>query len=247
MGARGDVWTDGLPADRRPAVPADARPAWVLLVPAEAGNVTLAERALAGERALLDEETLLGFVQRQRWFGAKSEDVAHATVLDTAVLRTESPLLVTALTEIRFHTGTHQTYQLLLGLRPQEEGWHDGVIAEAEGSVVYDALGDPELASELVLLRFLTERDFENIAALTGWYEYVGKPMDATLGVLQEYIPNGRDGWELALEELGTDPEAFLARLRRLGEVTGELHTVLGSDPADAEFCPEETSAEALA
>jgi hypothetical protein len=69
--------------------------------------MTLAQRVLAGERALVDEETLLAFVQRQRWFGAKAEDVAHATVLDTAVLRTESPLLVTALTEIRFHAGTH--------------------------------------------------------------------------------------------------------------------------------------------
>ena len=27
------------------------------------------------------------------------------------------------------------------------------------------------------------------------------------------------------------DPDAFLARLRRLGEVTGEMHTVLASDP----------------
>ena len=276
--------------------------------------MTLAQRVLAGERTLVDEETLLDFVQRQRWFGAKAEDVAHATVLDTAVLRSEWPLLVTALTEIRFHPGTHQTYQLLLGLRPQDQGWGEGVIAEAEGSIVYEALADPELARELVrllgdeearpggegtvefrvlngaaldglgpprlagveqsntsvvfgedqilkayrrleagvnpeleLLRFLTERGFENIAALTGWYSYSGKPMDATLGVVQEYVPNARDGWELALEELGSDPEGFLARLRRLGEVTGDLHTTLGSDPDDPDFCAEETSSEALA
>jgi trehalose synthase-fused probable maltokinase len=276
--------------------------------------VTLAERVLAGERALLDEETLLAYVQPQRWFGAKSEDVAHASVLDTAVLRSEPPLLVTALTEIRFHTGTHQTYQLLLGLRPADEGWDGDVIAEREGFVVYDGPADSELSRELVelmraeatreagggavefrsldgdtladpgeprlagveqsntsivfgreqilkvyrrleagvnpeleLLRFLTERSFPNIAQLTGWFSYTGPLMDATLGIMQEYVPDAKDGWELALEELGRDPEAFLVRLRRLGEVTGSMHMTFGSDSSDPEFAPEETSQEALA
>jgi maltokinase len=276
--------------------------------------VTLAERVLAGETALLDEETLLAYVQPQRWFGAKSEDVAHATVLDTAVLRGEAPLLVSALTEIRFHTGTHQTYQLLLGLRPAEDAWAGDAIDEREGFVVYDAPADSELSRELVelmrseatlaagegtvefrsldgdvlaglgeprlagveqsntsivfgregilkvyrrleagvnpeleVLRFLTEHGFDNVAQLYGWFSYGGPLMDATLGILQEYIPDARDGWELALEELGRDPEAFLARLRRLGEVTGSMHTTLGSDSSDPEFCPEETSQEALA
>ncbi len=91
---------------------------------------------------------------------------------------------------------------------------------------------------ELELLRFLTERDFPNIAQLGGWYAYVGKPMDATLGVLQEYVRNGVDGWELALDELEAAPEQFLSRLRRLGQVTGSMHTVLGSDPSDPNFAP---------
>jgi trehalose synthase-fused probable maltokinase len=55
------------------------------------------------------------------------------------------------------------------------------------------------------------------------------------------------DGWELALDELASDPERFLARLRRLGEVTGRMHTVLGAEPSDPTFCPEEPSSEALA
>ena len=100
---------------------------------------------------------------------------------------------------------------------------------------------------ELELLRFLTERGFENIARLLGWFAYAGPLMDTTLGILQEYIPDATDGWQLALEELDRDPEAFLARLRRLGEVTGAMHTTLGLDASDPEFCPEETSSEALA
>jgi trehalose synthase-fused probable maltokinase len=71
--------------------------------------------------------------------------------------------------------------------------------------------------------------------------------MDATLGVLQQYVPNGLDGWELALDELQSAPEQFLARLRRLGQVTGLMHTVLGSDSSDPNFAPEEPSVEALA
>ena len=61
----------------------------------------------------------------------------------------------------------------------------------------------------------------------------------ATLGILQEFVPDAIDGWELALDEIALEPERFLARLRRLGEVTGELHTALGSDTADPSFAPE--------
>jgi maltokinase len=100
---------------------------------------------------------------------------------------------------------------------------------------------------ELELLRFLTERNFPNIAQLAGWYAYLGAPMDATLGVLQVYVRNGVDGWELALDELVKAPEKFLSRLRGLGQVTGHMHTVLGSDSNDPNFAPEEPSVEALA
>ena len=96
------------------------------------------------------------------------------------------------------------------------------------------------------MLRFLTEHGFGNIAALGGWYAYAGGPTTATLGILQEYVVDGRDGWELALEEIGSAPDAFLARLRRLGEVTGEMHTVLASEQNDAAFCAETPSVESL-
>jgi maltokinase len=99
---------------------------------------------------------------------------------------------------------------------------------------------------ELELLRFLTERAYRGVPALAGWYEYTGRLMEATLGVMQEFLPDARDGWELALDELGSAPDSFLARVRALGEVTGELHTVLGSDAANPAFAPEEPSTESL-
>jgi maltokinase len=100
---------------------------------------------------------------------------------------------------------------------------------------------------ELEMLRFLTEHGFSNVAALGGWYAYSGGPLGATLGILQEFVLDGLDGWGLALDELCTAPERFGERLRRLGEVTGEMHTVLASDPNDPAFAPETPSVEALA
>jgi maltokinase len=99
---------------------------------------------------------------------------------------------------------------------------------------------------ELEMLRFLTEHGFENIPSLGGWYQYSGGPISATLGILQEFIHNATDGWELALDEIASAPEAFLVRLRRLGEVTGSMHTTLASDPTDPSFAPETPSVEAL-
>jgi trehalose synthase-fused probable maltokinase len=99
---------------------------------------------------------------------------------------------------------------------------------------------------ELELLRFLTERRFKNIAELTGWYAYVGPPMEATLGIMQRFVAGAEDGWERALDAIVAGDEAFLDTLRRLGEVTGRMHSALGSEPSDPSFCPEQTSTESL-
>ena len=102
---------------------------------------------------------------------------------------------------------------------------------------------EPGINPELEMLRFLSTRDFENIAALTGWYDYNGELMQATLGILQEFIGEARDGWQLALD----DPLGLLHRLPELGTATGRMHSVLASDPTDPAFSPEEPSDEALA
>jgi trehalose synthase-fused probable maltokinase len=269
----------------------------------------------AGDLGFLDEDALREWILRQRWFGSKAREVAQLHVLDALPLRTDQPLLVAAMVEARFHPGTHVVYQILLGLRPRDEGWDDGVVTEAEGWTVYDALADPVHAREVLhlmrgsrdvrsgeagaafrwaegfdtegaeaadvrpmgaeqsnssivfgdalvlkafrrlepginpeleLLRFLSARDFQHVAALAGWYQYSGPLMDATLGILQEFLTGGRDGWEFALDELASEPEDFLARIRELGGVTGEMHAALGSDPSDPDFAPEQPSSESL-
>jgi trehalose synthase-fused probable maltokinase len=100
---------------------------------------------------------------------------------------------------------------------------------------------------ELEMLRFLSARDFGNIAALEGWYEYSGELMDATLGVAQEFVPGARDGWDMVLDVLGEGGgEHLMGRLSELGRVTGRMHTVLGSDASDPDFAPEEPGMESL-
>src|SRR3954449_400496 len=267
----------------------------------------------------LDEGTFQEWIVAQRWFGSKAREVAHIDVAECIPLREEVPQLALALVEARFGEGTHETYQVPIGLRPAEEGWDERVIGEADGWTIYDALADPATGRELLhrmrsggvetveegtlrfrwaasagaypppptrtvdvrpvgaeqsnssivfgeslilkafrrvepglnpeleLLRFLSAHAFEHIAPLAGWYAYEGRLMDATLGILQEYLAGAHDGWELALGEVASNPEAFLDRLRALGDVTGRMHSTLGSDSTNPAFAPEEPSTEALA
>ncbi len=262
---------------------------------------------------LLDEDSLGSWVQRQRWYASKSRAVHGVEIVESATVRDE-PWLLIALAQTRFATGTHELYQLPLGLRPAGESSGLEVIATGGGWTVYDALADPGQALELVrkidqadeietsegrfsfhhveqavalsddarvrtigveqtnssvvfddrvvlkvfrklepginpeleMLRFLTRRQFPNIAPLQGWYEYGGQILSATLGVAQTFFADAIGGWELALEEIASEPEEFLDRLGSLGTVTARMHNVLASDPGDPAFSPEEPSQEAL-
>jgi maltokinase len=165
------------------------------------------------------------------------------------LLRTGKPQPTTGEGAIEFHAvegfaglGTELTSSRVI----ESEQSNSSVVFDEELILkVYRRL-EAGINPELEMLRFLTEHDFRNIAPLGGWYAYVGRPVEATLGILQEFLPGGVDGWELALDELLEAPDRFLGRLRRLGEVTGSMHTVLASDPGDPSFCPEEPSPESL-
>jgi maltokinase len=100
---------------------------------------------------------------------------------------------------------------------------------------------------ELELLRFLGERGFRQIPALLGWFSYEGRPAEATLGIVQEFIADGRDGWEWTLDGLAGDPDSLLNPLRGLGATIGAMHTALASDPTNQVFAAEERGNESLA
>ena len=257
----------------------------------------------------LPEDELREYVLAQRWYGSKSEEVASVRAVDAFPLQRggEKPLLAVAVVEVRFAAGTHDLYNVPLGLRRG-----DGGFASADGWSAFDALEDEEFVQglvdllreqatveheggtvqfctigdvgeggavramgseqsntsvvlderlvlklyrrleagvnpELELLRFLTEHGFPSIASLEGWAAHVGQPLDATLAILQHYVPVRRDGWTFALEDLAAGGNGFVPLVRQLGEVTGRMHTVLASEPSDSAFSPEEPSVEALA
>jgi predicted trehalose synthase len=269
----------------------------------------------AGDLSFIDADALNAWIVEQRWFASKTRQVDHISIAAAVPLRTETPLLSLCLVEARFPSGTHETYQVPLGLRPVEDGWVQRTILEASGWTVYDALADPAHGRELLhrmrangevqveqdefmfrwaesagaglggtvdvrpvgveqsnssvvfgeslilkafrrvepgvnpeleLLRFLSARGFPHIAPLAGWYEVEGRLIDATLGILQEFLAGARDGWELTLDELASDPIGLLDRLEALGGVVGELHSALGSDNSDPAFSPDQPSTEAL-
>src|SRR5919201_3183271 len=274
----------------------------------------LARSIAAGDLSFFDVEALSEWIQGQRWYASKSRHVTGVELVETVVLRDDPPLLFLALLQTRFATGTHELYQLALGVRPADEGWSEQVIATTDDWTIYDALADPvhgrellarvdaedaieteegrfsfQLADssmdlpedvpvrpvgveqsnsslvfgdklvmkvfrkleagtnpELEMLAFLTARRFPNIAPLYGASAYDGRSLAATLGIVQRFFPDSVGGWELALDEITTNPDAFLERLGALGVVTAQMHTLLASDASDPAFAPEEPSHEAL-
>ena len=70
-------------------------------------------------------------------------------ILDQAELRSELPALVDVLVEVRYGSGTHDVYQLVVGMR--EQGAPAGEeIASVDGFTSYEAFGDPVFARELI-------------------------------------------------------------------------------------------------
>ena len=66
--------------------------------------------------AALDEEKLAEWLLNRRWFGSKARDVASIHVLDVVGIDDGPPALAAALVEARYPGGTHDVYQLLLGM-----------------------------------------------------------------------------------------------------------------------------------
>jgi maltokinase len=79
----------------------------------------------------MDERSLIEYITRQRWYGAKSRTVSHSEVLDTVIIRQARPQLSLALVEMRFDTGAHDIYQLLVSRGA--EGVHFDGLAEDAG------------------------------------------------------------------------------------------------------------------
>jgi trehalose synthase-fused probable maltokinase len=98
--------------------------------------------------------------------------------------------------------------------------------------------------AELDMLLFFAEHEFAHAPELAGWYAYEGERVQATLGLLQRFVPDAIDGWVLGQRELASTPDAFFPRLEQLGAVVGQMHAVLASDGTDTSFAPEDPTPE---
>src|ERR687894_2295498 len=125
----------------------------------------------AGDLSFLDQGALNTWIVRQRWFASKTREVSQIDIVDCVPLRTETPILLLCLVEARFPTGTHETYQVPLGVRPAGE-WDQAVIDESDGWTVYDALADPAAGRELLhRMRSNTELQSEQDEFIFRWAE----------------------------------------------------------------------------
>jgi maltokinase len=107
---------------------------------------------------LLDDEKLREWIQAQRWYASKSRSVNGLEIVESVVLE-EEPVLLLTLVQTRFATGTHELYQLPVGLRPATEGERPSadLIARIDEWDVCDALANPR--QSLALLRRICGAD----------------------------------------------------------------------------------------
>jgi maltokinase len=171
---------------------------------------------------------------------------------------TGDPALATRLVELTAARATvdgrdgHAVFDAIRPITPPAEPVARAVGGEASNTVVVvdDLLIKTYrrvragVNAELDMLLFFAEHGFEHVPALVGWYGYEGERVQATLGLLQRFVPDAIDGWVLGQRALVSTPDAFLTQLEQLGAVVGAMHAVLASDDSDPAFAPEEPTPE---
>ncbi|GAA5031437.1 maltokinase N-terminal cap-like domain-containing protein [Streptomyces siamensis] len=95
----------------------------------------------------------------------------------------------------------------------------------------------PGINPDLEVPCALARQGCTRVPAPAAWFR-TSQPQEATLGVLQPFLPGATDGWSLALESLAADRE-FTDEAYELGRATAEVHLALASAlPVDAPSPP---------
>ncbi|MFJ8043154.1 maltokinase [Kitasatospora sp. NPDC096147] len=103
---------------------------------------------------------------------------------------------------------------------------------------------NPDLELSLALSRAGSTR----IPRVAAWFESRMEGAEpATLGLLQRYLSEAEDGWELALDQVGRlkgdpSPGNFAIEAHRLGRATAEVHRVLARSMPTARLDRAQTS-----
>jgi maltokinase len=159
-------------------------------------------------RRCLDEEELRDWVQQQRWYASKSRSITGIDIVESITLRDE-PLMLLALVETRFATGTHELYQLPLAIRPPSDLPRGDSISHTDDWALYDALAAPEQAHEL-LRRIVTT---DEIDTEDGRFSF--HPLDESVAAL-ESAPVRLMGVEQSNSSIVFDERIVLKVFRKL-------------------------------
>ncbi|MCW5250192.1 MULTISPECIES: maltokinase N-terminal cap-like domain-containing protein [unclassified Streptomyces] len=85
----------------------------------------------------------------------------------------------------------------------------------------------PGVNPDLEVPGALARQGCDRVPAPVAWLRTT-RPFEATLGVLQPFLPDARDGWSLALEALASGDD-FTGRAHQLGVATAEVHLALAA------------------
>jgi maltokinase len=85
----------------------------------------------------------------------------------------------------------------------------------------------PGVNPDLEVPEALAGQGCRRVPAPVAWFR-TAHPQEATLGVLQRYLPDASDGWTLALRALSTGHD-FAPQAHELGQATAEVHLALAS------------------
>ena len=224
----------------------------------------------------LSSEQLLGLVADRRWFASKERDPESAHVSAVTHADAELELVFvevrfpegtheTYLLALTFdgdepsdaleHPAAVRRIAALAGVKTKCKTVRPVGVEQSNSSVVIDEQLVLKLyrrleagpSPEVELLRALAEAGFDGVPQLVGSLEHAAEPLPAALAIVTELVPAVGGGWELALASLAEgDAEWLPRRARRLGEVTGAMHSALAAS-SDPYIAPEEPSAEASA
>ncbi|KUO15033.1 maltokinase N-terminal cap-like domain-containing protein [Streptomyces dysideae] len=85
----------------------------------------------------------------------------------------------------------------------------------------------PGVNPDLEVPGALAGQGCRRVPAPVAWFR-TAHPQEATLGVLQPFLPDASDGWTLALNALASGDD-FTAAAHELGQATAEVHLALAS------------------
>jgi maltokinase len=203
-----------------------------------ADGVTTTYQLLLGVRSIMPPELehfLIGHVDDLGWVyeGSQDHDLMHTMLGWVAGAETRGDIVFALEPGAKLDP---DAVSLVLG----GEQSNTSVVFGEQTIMKLFRIIVPGLNPDLEVTRALTEMGNLHIPALQGWIESDVEGTASTLGLLQEFLRSGSDGWALALTsvrdlfaegdlhagEVGGD---FAAESERLGMATADVHSAMAA------------------